>query len=766
MRKQSLSRKIVLAYSLLVTLAAGLLTTGLSWQLRTVQRQEMRDRLMELLRLSVPQIDSDYLALTVTPDSMKEPFYRINQERLKNIQAASPSINHIYTLRQQSDGKLVFVLDYDNKGRFSALVGDPLQFITPGLKGDIADLEEPLVEPDILSSPLGKPVLYGYAPIKNQFGRTNGVLVIELNAISVIQSERQATVIALGIFCLVLLLTLVVIWWLSQSLVIRPVLQLNQAAKQLASGQWQQVLPSDRNDELGDLAKSFDHMAKQLQESFATLEHRVQERTTELEAAKLTADSANRAKSEFLANMSHELRTPLNGILGYAQILQRSNSLQPSEKKGISVIYQCGNHLLMLINDVLDLAKIEAGKLELNPSDIHLPSFLQGIAEMNRVRAEQKKIVFACEPAADLPQSIYADEKRLRQVLINLLGNAIKFTQKGSVYFRITAHQHHESLDSYKIRFEIEDTGVGMTPEQLEKIFLPFEQVGDVKKQDEGSGLGLAISLKIVSLMGSKIQVESTLGQGSLFSFEVDLPASLNWSIQERQDGKNIIVGYGGQRRTVLVVDDKWENRSLIVSLLEPIGFDVVEASNGKEGWEQIMAHKPDVLITDLVMPVMHGFDLLKQLRQSTELSHILAIASSASIFAQDEFQSLEAGANCFLSKPIQVDELLEIIQTHLKLTWIYEEPTTTIESYSQERDTPAVTKLFPPPIEILHQLQKHVQEGDIDTVVNLCEQIQKSHPTSFEFAKKLIQMSEDCQIKQMRELLQESLIIAVRKMR
>ena len=293
MRPKSLSRKIIVAYSLLVTLAAGILTTGLHWQLRTVQRQELRNRLLELLRLSAPQIDSDYLALTTTADSMKAPFYTINQERLQTIQAAVPSIAHIYVLRQQPNGQLVLLLNYARSNRLVVPVGTPLQHIPPRLKANIDTLAQPIVEPDLLISAEGLPVLYGYAPINNPFGRTSGILVIELDAHAVIRSERQAGALAAGIFCVVLLLTLVVIWQLSRSLVIHPILQLNQASQRLASGQWEQLLSSDRDDELGDLAASFNQMAMQLRESFATLEQRVQERTEQLQLAFAAAKMGN-----------------------------------------------------------------------------------------------------------------------------------------------------------------------------------------------------------------------------------------------------------------------------------------------------------------------------------------------------------------------------------------------------------------------------------------------------------------------------------------
>jgi signal transduction histidine kinase len=399
-----------------------------------------------------------------------------------------------------------------------------------------------------------------------------------------------------------------------KSKVAKPLKSLLSATEQLATGRFDIQLDTNRHDEIGRLAQSFTSMSNQLQASFETLEHRVEERTVELKQAKETADSANNAKSEFLANMSHELRTPLNGILGYAQILQRTDSLNDKERKGISIIYQCGFHLLTLINDILDISKIEARKLELHPSDFHFPSFLQGVSEICRIRAEQKGIDFLYEPDPDLPMGIRADEKRLRQVLINLLGNAVKFTDEGHITFCVKAQITESNL--VRIRFQVEDTGIGMTPDQLEKVFLPFEQMGDTKKQTEGTGLGLSISQQIVAIMDSTLDVQSTYGKGSMFWFDVEFPEAKNWAETSRIAQTGTIVGYQGTKRKILVVDDRWENRSVLVNLLEPIGFEIVEANNGQEGIQQANATHPDLIITDLAMPVMDGFEMIPRLRE------------------------------------------------------------------------------------------------------------------------------------------------------
>ena len=412
----------------------------------------------------------------------------------------------------------------------------------------------------------------------------------------------------------------------------------------------------------------------ELQRLNEELEQRVEHRTAELKNAKLAADSANQAKSEFLASMSHELRTPLNGILGYAQILNRSKAIPSQEKHGIHIIHQCGSHLLMLINDVLDLSKIEARKLELNPQPLHFPSFLQGVVEICQIRAQEKGVEFVYQPSAELIEGIYADEKRLRQVLINLLGNAIKFTDEGTVALNIDVFALDGEPNITRLRFSIEDTGIGIAPEEIDRLFHAFEQVGDRKRQAEGTGLGLAISQKIVQLMGGTIAVESTPSKGSRFSFEITCPVATDWVEQYSLESGRTIVGYEGEPKRLLVIDDRWENRAVLRNLLEPLGFEVLEAENGQTGLEKLIESQPDLVITDLAMPVMNGFEMLAEIQHRRPHRREKIIVSSASVAQLDQQKAVDAGGDAFLAKPVDTHELFRLLAEQLTLEWRYED--------------------------------------------------------------------------------------------
>lgn len=466
----------------------------------------------------------------------------------------------------------------------------------------------------------------------------------------------------------------------------------------------------------------------------------------QLKKSKAAADTANHAKSEFLANMSHELRTPLNGILGCAQILLRSKGLPEPEQYHVNIIEQCGSHLLTLINEILDLSKIEARKLELHPHDVHFPSFLQGIGEICQIRAEQKGILFVYEPAINLPTGVHVDVKRLRQVVLNLLGNAIKFTDEGKVTFKVEVIDQlpgDGQTVKYRIRFSIEDTGIGITPNELGKIFLPFEQVGEKKRQTEGTGLGLAITRQLVQMMGSDVHVKSQIGQGSTFWFEIAI-AEARESVQSAMTAsKGQIIGFEGSPRTILMVDDRWENRTVITNLLQPLGFNVVEATNGQEGLEKAIALKPDLVITDLIMPEMDGFELIQHLRHTPDIADVKIIVSSASVFEADQHRSLKAGSDAFLSKPVYADELLHQLEFHLGLAWIYQ------QSQSEEQRINSATtgdrpsdKLTPPDPDVLRELAALASKGNFNAILKLATQLEEIDTNFAPFAHQLRQLA------------------------
>ena len=384
--------------------------------------------------------------------------------------------------------------------------------------------------------------------------------------------------------------------------------------------------------------------------------------------AREAAEAASRAKSEFLASMSHELRTPLNAILGYAQILRGDRTLNERQRDGLDVIRHSGDHLLALINDMLDCARIEAGKLELSPSDLALAPFLHAIAGMIKVKAAEKGLRLVCDLAPDLPAVVCADERRLRQVLLNLLANAVKFTERGTVTLRVGP------ASPGRLRFEVADTGIGIASEQLGALFQPFVQAGETRHHIDSIGLGLAISRQLVQLMGGDIRVESRVGQSSRFWFDVALPEAAA-AVAAKATPAGAVTGYEGPRRKILVVDDVVENRKLLMDMLAPLGFALVAAESGGEGVDKARAGPPDLILMDIVMPGMDGLEAIRQLRRLPALRDTPIIAVSARASESDERSSLEAGANAFLPKPIDAGKLLAQLADLLQIRWIGEAP-------------------------------------------------------------------------------------------
>ncbi|HEY9783693.1 MAG TPA: ATP-binding protein [Leptolyngbyaceae cyanobacterium] len=467
---------------------------------------------------------------------------------------------------------------------------------------------------------------------------------------------------------------------------------------------------------------------KQLENYSHKLEQKAQE-----------AEAANLAKSEFLANMSHELRTPLNAILGFSQLMSRDRSLNSAQLENLETINRSGEHLLTLINDVLSMAKIEAGRTMLNENSFDLYDLLDSLEEMLRLKAEAKGLQLIFERSPEVPQCVRADESKLRQVLINLLGNAIKFTQAGGAVLRVRTKQNNQEAShlpptTHILHFEVEDTGPGITPAELGRLFKPFVQTKAGRKSHEGTGLGLTISQQFVRLMGGEIAVTTTLGRGTIFSFEIPVSPAAVVEVQPRQHYRRVIgLAPDQPKYRILVVEDKWENRQLLVKLLASVGFEVREAENGQEGvaiWE---TWQPQLIWMDMRMPVMDGYEATRQIKAHLKGHATIIIALTASAFDEERAVVLSAGCNDFVRKPLREEVIWEKMTQYLGVHYVYEESTQQAVIASQleekaERYTLKAESLKVMPPEWVAQLHQAALCTDEKLIFDLIEQIPKDY--------------------------------------
>ncbi|MDM8529698.1 PAS domain S-box protein [Anaerolineales bacterium HSG25] len=491
----------------------------------------------------------------------------------------------------------------------------------------------------------------------------------------------------------------------------------------------------------------------------------------ELRVAKEAAEAANQAKSTFLANMSHELRTPLNAILGFAQITAHNPTLDKEGRDNLSIINRSGEHLLTLINQVLDLSKIEAGRTTLNETDFDLHRLLTDLEDMFSLRAENKQLQLQFEQADDLPQYIRTDEVKLRQVLINLLNNAIKFTESGGIILQVKRIEDrgeriedrgeriedrgeriedrgkgieekllppasHLPLLSSVLHFELEDTGVGIAPEEMDTLFEAFVQTESGRQSKDGTGLGLSISKKFIELMDGKIAVTSEVGQGTTFTFDIHVKIADKIDNRQSEIGNRVVALEPNQPSyRILIVDDQWTNRQLLIKLLSPLGFELREAENGQQAVEIWEAWQPHLIWMDMRMPVMDGYTATKIIKSKIENRKSKIIVLTASVLEEERTVILDAGCDDFLRKPFKEADIFEMMHQHIGVTYIYEEEAQSVIAI------PTALAALPP--ELLARFETAIDHADIDMVERIIDEIRLSNAGLADRLMKLAAMFE-----------------------
>ena len=473
-------------------------------------------------------------------------------------------------------------------------------------------------------------------------------------------------------------------------------------------------------------------------------------------------EEANRAKSVFLANMSHELRTPLNAILGFSELMTHDPNLSTAQRENLETINRSGEHLLALINDVLELSKIEAGRIMLQAEDFDLYHLLQGLEEMFRLRAETKGLTLVFQHDPDVPQHIRADQGKLRQVLINLLGNAVKFTSAGHVLLRVHLE---ETSASQQLHFEVEDTGPGIAAEEHASLFEAFVQTASGLKTQEGTGLGLAISREFVRVMSGELAVHSQVDRGSTFEFSIPIePVTLSEFSQlaaQATPRRAIGLAPGQPTYRVLIAEDVATNRLLLMRLLVPLGFEVQEAANGQEAIEIWERWQPQVILMDMRMPVMDGHEAVQRIKATAQGQQTVIIALTATAFEENRSAILAEGCDGFMRKPFRESELLATLADLAGVRFLYEdgetsatEPTGRSEILTEAQVLSAMALL---PADWLTAFERAALEGDVLSLTDLIEQV---HPQNRALADRLADLTQAFQLDQLLSLVRRAIEI------
>jgi PAS domain S-box-containing protein len=468
-------------------------------------------------------------------------------------------------------------------------------------------------------------------------------------------------------------------------------------------------------------ASTFHDRDRKLQGVFAAARD-----VTERKRYEQSLQQANRAKSVFLANMSHEIRTPMNAILGFSQLMLRDQDLTPRQCEYLGTINRSGEHLLALINDILEMSKIEAGRTTLNSSTFDLPFLLKDLEMMFRVRTDEKKLSFSVEMIGDVPQYIVTDINKLRQVFINVLGNAVKFTEHGGIGLRVRADR--DGANGPILRVEIEDTGPGISPDDQDKLFRHFEQTKTGQQAGTGTGLGLAISREFVRLMGGTITVTSQVGKGSVFVIQLPLKEGDAQAVPAKDKPRHVLRLQPGQAMCrVLIADDMEDNRQLLAQLLTPIGFEIRLATNGAEAIQEFEQWRPHLILMDFRMPVIDGHEAIRRIRAMAGGTEIKIIAVTASALDENRQQLLEVGADDFISKPFREVDLFQKIHAHVGVQYVYADERT---DAAQEDAIELTFESFAGwPHDLIDPMREAVITADLDQLLAGIQKIEARDP-------------------------------------
>ncbi len=481
------------------------------------------------------------------------------------------------------------------------------------------------------------------------------------------------------------------------------------------------------------------------------LEKKVDERTAALKAARDEAESANRAKSIFLANMSHELRTPLNAILGFGRNMARSQDLKTDHRKAVGIITRSGDHLLQMIDEILSLSRIEAGRVELQPAPFDLVRTLEDIAQVATVQAQAGGLRFDLELDTSLPHVVQGDAGKIRQVLINLLGNAVTFTQKGHVCLRARTKPLANDSAGVLLQLEVEDSGVGIPEEELDTIFDSFKQGNHTDETAQGTGLGLAICRSLIHVMDGRIHVTSKPGKGSLFTVTVPLEPAEEYALDQEGVREKQVRGLmpGQTPKRILVADDNADNRSLLSSMLELVGFKVREAINGETAIEAFQSWYPHLICMDIRMPVMDGYAATRAIRKLPGGGQVKILAVTASVFEEQCDNIMEAGCDELVRKPFQESEIFDAIARLIDVKYLYSKATQPPVLEKESALTDEMLAELPP--ELMNELRLAVLELDRKAVAVLIKRIADHAPDT---AKSLQRLVDDFRFGQIRDLL------------